>query len=164
MDTSLAIHWGDFGAAAVLGLAALGSASGAGVAGMAAIGAWKKCYQQSKAAPFLLVAFVGAPLTQTIYAFILMKTKLLATPTTPENFMIKLAIGVCGGAGIGLSAYYQGKGAASACDAFAETNKGFANNLIILGITETVALFVLVFSMIVPLEPVLKEVAKVVTP
>lgn len=146
---ALAVHWGELGAAAVLGLAAMGSAAGCGLAGMAAIGAWKKCYMQSKAAPFLLIAFVGAPLTQTIYAFILMNTKLLAVPTTPENFMIKLGAGIFGGIAIGLSALFQGKGAAAACDAFAETNKGFANDLIVLGITETVALFVLVFLLIV---------------
>lgn len=38
---------------------------------MAAIGAWKRAYLQNKAAPFSLVAFVGAPLTQTIYGMIL---------------------------------------------------------------------------------------------
>lgn len=151
METSLMMHLGEFGGAAVLGLAAIGSAWGSGVAGMAAIGAWKKCYLQSKAAPFLLVGFVGAPLTQTIYAFILLKMKLLAVPTTPENFLIKLGLGVCGGLAIGVSALFQGKGAACACDAFAETRKGFAQNFIILGITETVAIFVLAFSMIVPL-------------
>ena len=148
---NLVIAWGDFGAVAVLGLAALGSAYGAGVAGMAAIGAWKKCYQQSKAAPFLIVGFVGAPLTQTIYAFILLKMKLTAVPTTPENFMLKLGIGVVGGIAIGLSAVFQGKGAACACDAYAETGKGFAQNFVVLGMTETVAIFVLAFSMMVKL-------------
>ena len=44
-----------------VGLAAVGSAIGAGLAGSTAIGAWKKCYQQGKAAPFLLIAMVGAP-------------------------------------------------------------------------------------------------------
>ena len=48
-------------------LAAVGSAIGCGIAGQAAIGAWRKCYQQGKAAPFLLLAMVGAPLSQTIY-------------------------------------------------------------------------------------------------
>ena len=151
METSLMIHLGDFGGAAVLGLAAIGSAWGAGVAGMAAIGAWKRCYMQGKAAPFLIVGFVGAPLTQTIYAFILLKMKLTAVPTTPENFMVKFAMGVVGGIAIGLSALYQGKGAACACDAFGESGKGFAQNFVVLGMTETVAIFVLAFSMMVPL-------------
>ena len=45
-----------------LAFAAIGSALGTGVAGMAAIGAWKKAFLQNKAAPFILIAFVGAPL------------------------------------------------------------------------------------------------------
>ncbi len=59
-------------AGAALGLSAAGSALGTGYAGMAAVGAWKKCFAQDKPAPFILIAFVGAPLTQTIYGFILM--------------------------------------------------------------------------------------------
>ena len=53
-------------------LAAIGSAIGSGIAGQAAVGAWKKCYAQGKQAPFLLLALVGAPLSQTIYAMIMM--------------------------------------------------------------------------------------------
>ena len=60
------------GATAAIACAAVGSAVGAGVAGMSAVGAWKKCYAQSKAAPFLLLIFIGAPLSQTIYGMILM--------------------------------------------------------------------------------------------
>ena len=60
---------GDLGAS--LGLAAMGSALGTGTAGMAALGAWKKCFIQNRPAPFILIAFVGAPLSQTIYGMIL---------------------------------------------------------------------------------------------
>ena len=63
---------GQLGFAAAISLAAIGSALGTGIAGMAAIGAWKKCFAQNKPAPFLAVAFAGAPLTQTIYGLILM--------------------------------------------------------------------------------------------
>ena len=147
---SLITQWGNFGAVAVMTLSALGSGSGAGVAGMAAIGAWKKCYLQNKPAPFILVGFVGAPLTQTIYGYIVMN-KLLGAPTTPQNFLIKLAAGIIGGAAIGLSAYYQGRGAACACDAFAEVGQGVAGNFIVLGMTETVALFVMVFLLTIKL-------------
>ena len=59
---------GDFNISLVL--SAIGSAIGTGTAGMAAIGAWKKAFLQNKAAPFLLVAFVGAPLSQTFYGFL----------------------------------------------------------------------------------------------
>ena len=60
------------GMACALGLSAVGSAFGAGYAAMASVGAWKKCYANGKPASFLMVAFSGAPLTQTIYGFLLM--------------------------------------------------------------------------------------------
>ncbi|MFW5693896.1 MAG: V-type ATP synthase subunit K, partial [Alkalispirochaeta sp.] len=63
---------GLLGVGSALAFAAMGSALGSGTAGMAAVGAWKKAFVQNKPAPFLLVAFVGAPLTQTIYGLILM--------------------------------------------------------------------------------------------
>jgi V/A-type H+-transporting ATPase subunit K len=129
---------------AAISLAAVGSALGTGAAGMAAVGAWKKCFIQNKPAPFLLLAFVGSPLTQTIYGYILMTT--LSESAAPE--MIKLGAGIFGGLAIGFSAWQQGKAAAAAADAFVETGKGFTNYLMVLGIIETVALFVMVFLMI----------------
>ena len=72
MDTGVMVQFKDLGLGLVLALSACGSGIGAGVAGMSAIGAWKKNYAQNKAASFMLVAFVGAPLTQTIYGMIVM--------------------------------------------------------------------------------------------
>jgi len=68
VETNVLLQFKDLGIAMVLALSALGSAAGAGTAGMAAIGAWKKNFLQNKAASFMLVAFVGAPLTQTDHA------------------------------------------------------------------------------------------------
>ena len=134
---------GNIGFAAAIGLAAIGSALGAGVAGQAAIGAWKKCYANNKPAPFMLTAFVGAPLTQTIYGFILMGFII----DSPKTSLFRLAAGVFAGAAMGYSAYMQGKAAAAASDALAETGKGFGSYLMVLGLIETVALFVMVFVM-----------------
>jgi V/A-type H+/Na+-transporting ATPase subunit K len=142
MESSLLVQFKDLGLGMVLALAALGSGSGAGIAGMAAIGAWKKNYSQNKAASMLLVAFVGAPLTQTVYGYIVM-TELYKAASRGQYLW---GIGAFAGAAIGLSAYWQGKCAASACDAMGETNKGFTNYLIVLGMTETVALLVMVFT------------------
>jgi V/A-type H+-transporting ATPase subunit K len=72
MEANTFVQLKDLGLSLVLALAACGSAAGAGIAGMSAIGAWKKNYAQNKAASFMLVAFVGAPLTQTIYGMIVM--------------------------------------------------------------------------------------------
>ena len=67
------MNFGALGTALVMGIAAIGSAIGIGIAGQSSIGAWKKCYMVNKAAPFILTVFAGAPLTQTIYGFLLMQ-------------------------------------------------------------------------------------------
>ena len=130
-----------------LALAAVGSALGTGVAGMAAIGAWKKAFIQNKAAPFILVAFVGAPLTQTIYGFIL-KNQIKAANLPPESYLYQIILGAIAGFAIGMSAWMQGKAGARAADALAESGKGFANYLMVLGVIESVALFVMGFTML----------------
>jgi V/A-type H+-transporting ATPase subunit K len=48
---------------------------------------------------------------------------------------------------MGISAWYQGKAGASASDAFAETGKGFGNYIMVIGLIETVALFIMVFML-----------------
>lgn len=129
-----------------VGLAAIGSAIGAGLAGSTAIGAWKKCYQQGKAAPFLLIAMVGAPLSQTIYAMLMMVLSKQAIIDKPEFALAYICLGLLGGFAQMASAIFQGKCGAGGCVAFAETGKGFANYLIVLGVVETCAIFALVFS------------------
>jgi len=143
MDTNLLSQFKDLGIAASLAFAAIGSALGAGAAGMAAVGSWKKCFAQNKNAPFVLTVFVGAPLTQTIYGMIVMNA--LVELAKKGQFM--WSAGVLCGIAMGMSAWMQGKAGASAADAMAETGKGFGNYLIVLGIIETVALFVMVFVM-----------------
>lgn len=135
------------GIAAALGLSAVGSACGAGIAGMASVGAWKKCYASGKQAPFIMIAFSGAPLTQTIYGFLLMTfiQNALAGGCDPG---MALGVGLFGGAAIGMSGLFQGKCAAAAADSLGSTGKGTANYFIVVGIVETVALFTLVFSLL----------------
>ena len=130
-----------------LAFAAVGSALGTGVAGMAAIGAWKKAFLQNKAAPFILIAFVGAPLTQTIYGFIL-KNQIKAANLPPDSYLYQMILGAIAGLAIGFSAWMQGKAGARASDALAESGKGFANYLMVLGVIESVALFVMGFTML----------------
>ena len=134
------------GAYAAVGLAAIGSAIGTGLAGCSAIGAWKRSYLANKPAAFLLTVFAGAPLSQTIYALIMM-TMLKGRITDPEEFPICIAIGIFGGLAQMFSAIYQGKAGAGGCVAYAESNQGFANYLMVLGIVETCAIFALVFSL-----------------
>lgn len=143
MEAGVLAQFKDLGLGSVLALSAMGSGLGTGVAAMAAVGAWKKAFAQNKAASFMLVAFVGAPLTQTIYGMIVM------------NRMVELAnkgyylwsVGIFCGLAMGISALMQGKAGAAASDAMGETGKGFGNYIVVLGIIETVALFVMAFAM-----------------
>lgn len=134
----------DLGIASMLGLSAIGSGLGAGVAAMAAVGAWKRAFTQNKAASFMLVAFVGAPLTQTVYGMIVMNK--MAEVSTKLGIYL-WGIGIFCGLANGVSAFMQGKAAAVACDAMGETGKGFGNYIVVLGIIETVALFVMAFTL-----------------
>ncbi|MDD6667050.1 MAG: V-type ATP synthase subunit K [Lachnospiraceae bacterium] len=136
------------GMAAALGLSALGSALGTGVAGQAAVGAWKKCYAEGKQAPFIMTAFAGAPLTQTIYGFLLMNFIASAWKAGTIDQALSFGIGIFGGLAIGASAFFQGKVAAASSDALGATGKGTANYFIVIGVIETVALFSLVFCML----------------
>ena len=135
------------GMACALCLSALGSGLGAGFASQAAVGGWKKCYANGKAVPFILVGFAGAPLTQTIYGFLLMNF-ISSAFSSGADALLCLSVGVVGGLAIGLSALMQGKVAAASADALAETGKGTANYFIVIGIVETVALFTLVFCLL----------------
>jgi len=135
------------GAIACLGLSGAGSALGTGFAATAAVGAWKKCYAAGKPAPFLLLSFVGAPITQTLYGMILMFTLFGKTGVQGAGVPC-LILGIFSGLAIGLSAFFQGRAGAAASDAQAETNQGFTNYLAALGIVETVAIFTMVFTLI----------------
>ncbi len=144
---SLNVALGQVGGIAALALAAVGSALGTGAAAAAAIGAWKKCYAQGKAAPFMLLTFVGAPLSQTIYGIVLMFA-MNEKIGDGQPWQGLVAAGLLAGLGMGVSAWLQGRAGAAGSDALAETGEGFTNYLAALGIIETVAIFVMVFSML----------------
>lgn len=151
MDIQLMVALGKASAAIGLGMAAIGSALGTGIAGMAAIGAWKKAYAQDRSASFIIIAFIGAPLSQTIYGMILMNIILgaceeaIASNATFVDWPAMLAAGLVGGLAMCFSSWFQGKAGAAAADALGETGQGFGNYLITIGVVETVALFVMVF-------------------
>lgn len=144
---SMNMAMGPIGGIAALALAAVGSALGTQTAASAAIGAWKKCYAQGKTAPFMLLTFVGAPLSQTIYGIVLMFA--MQGQVAEDNpWQGLVAAGVLAGVGMGMSAWLQGRAGAAGSDALAETGEGFTNYLAALGIVETVAIFVMVFTIL----------------
>ena len=140
--------------ASALAFSAVGSVFGTGIAGMAAIGAGKRCFQEERPFPFVTIAFVGAPLTQTIYGYLLMNTilsvskALVDSGAAASSYAYLLTGGMLGGLVIGLAALMQGKAAAAAADAVADTGKGFINYMMVLGVIESVALFVMIFIMV----------------
>lgn len=136
------MNLGMLGAGVVMGLAAIGSAFGIGIAGQGAIGAWKRCYVNNKPAPFILTVFAGAPLTQTIYGFLLTRSIL----DSGQNPLFLLGLGVAAGLAMGASAIAQGQAGAAGSDALGETGKGFASYIMVVGLCETVALFVMAFG------------------
>ena len=139
------------GGFAAMALAAIGSAYGAGRACSAAIGAWKKCYAQNKPAPFQLLVFCGAPLSQVIYGMILMFVTISNTAADPSLYAawpVYLIVGIAAGVAMGISALWQGTAGAAASDAFSESGKGFTNQLMALGIIETVAIFIMAFAIV----------------
>jgi V/A-type H+/Na+-transporting ATPase subunit K len=147
MSPEAAAEMGRIGAVAAMALAATGSALGTYLGGAGAVGAWKKLTAQGKPAPFTLITFVGAPLSQTIYGMILMITMASKADAGYDPWAL-LGIGIVAGLGIGMSAYGQGKVGASCADALAETGQGFSNYIAVIGIVETVAIFVLVFAIL----------------
>ena len=145
------MNLGLIGAGAVLGISAVGSAIGVSIAGQAVIGAWKKAYAANKSAPMTMLAFAGAPLTQTFYGFILGLLFMMPAALDPANAdkgLLYLGMGIAAGFGICFSAIAQGKAGASGADSLGETEKGFANYMMVVGICETVAIFVMVLTMI----------------
>ena len=108
MDISTMTALANLGGAMALSFAAIGSALGTGIAGMASIGAWKKCYLQGKTAPFILLVFIGAPLSQTIYGLLLLNTITSEAATNPAAWPALLGAGIIGGIAMGFSSWSQG--------------------------------------------------------
>lgn len=135
---------GDMGMS--LSIASIGSAIGTGIAGMAAIGAWKKMITSGQKAATALLIFVGAPLSQVIYGMIL-KNAIAGADLNPDSYVWQIIIGLFAGAAMAGSAIFQGKAGARACDAIAAGANDTAKYIMIIGVVETVALFVMIFTM-----------------
>ncbi|MDR0221511.1 MAG: V-type ATP synthase subunit K [Lachnospiraceae bacterium] len=128
-----------------LGLSAIGSAIGMGIAGTAAIGGAKRCLKGNRPVPMLMLTFVGFPLTQIIYGFIIMQQMMGITVST-DNAGQLFGFGVASGLAVLATAAFQGQAGAAACDSLSDTGKGMAFYIAILGIIETIALFTMVFT------------------
>lgn len=149
MDMSF---WAYLGMVLALGLGAAGSCLGIWSAGSAAAGAWARDARAGKPLRFTYIVFVAAPISQTLYAFIVMNSLsgvLTASPALAATYAGKiLGIGLATGLGEMFSAWGQGIIGAGACRCLSESDgKGFAFLVIAIGIIETVGLFTMVFML-----------------
>ncbi|MBE3071184.1 MAG: V-type ATP synthase subunit K, partial [Planctomycetes bacterium] len=113
MDAS--VFLGQLGMALAVGMAAVGSSLGAGVAGMAAGGAWAKDARAGKALRFIYIICVAAPITQTVYGFIVMNQMADKLALADTNGGLLFGIGLATGLGEMLSAWMQGAIGAAGC-------------------------------------------------
>ncbi|MBE3097046.1 MAG: V-type ATP synthase subunit K [Planctomycetes bacterium] len=142
---------GQLGVILGFGLGAAGSALGIWTAGSAAAGAWARDAKAGKRLRFPYVIFIGAPLSQTFYAMIVMNQLsgvLAAGQAVAANAGLLLGIGLATGIGELLSAWGQGIIGAAAVRCMSESDgKGLAFLLIAIGIVETVGIFTMVFML-----------------
>ena len=158
--SSTSVTMGQAGMGLALGLAAIGSALGIGTTGRAAAGAWAKEAKAGKPLNFSYIIPTGMPLSQTIYAFVLMFITLEPEIVGADATDLTESLANHGGTffGIGLAAglaelfraWMQGKIGAAGIRAISEgEGKGLVNMIIAMGICETVGLFGFVFLLLV---------------
>lgn len=134
---------GSFGPILSLGLGAVGSSIGCGLAGMTAHGAISKVDEgQAK-----FVALSAMPASQSIYGFALMiilNGKLAELIAAGKDTFSIFAIGLFCGVAFMFSAIYQGKTCSSAILAVTKKPNVFGMSFASPGIIESFALFALV--------------------
>jgi V/A-type H+-transporting ATPase subunit K len=127
-----------------LGLSAIGSCVGCGIAGQASHAVMSRLDEGHGK----FIGMSAAPSSQSIYGFILMllmKNRILEGALSP---MDGLAIGLLCGSAIMMSAIYQGKVAASGIQASARSPSLYGKCWAAIGIVESFALFAFVFALL----------------
>lgn len=132
------------GPALALGLSAIGSSIGCGIAGMASHAVMSRVEEGHGK----FIALSAAPSSQVIYGFILM---LLMSRAITDGSLAPLsgvAIGFSSGLAIMVSAIFQGRVCASGIQATARQPGIFGKCFASVGIVESFALFAFVFSLL----------------
>ncbi|HNV70465.1 MAG TPA: V-type ATP synthase subunit K [Candidatus Ozemobacteraceae bacterium] len=132
----------------VLGLGGIGSCLGILAAAQAAAGAWAAEGKAGKNPSFQYVIMVAAPISQTLYAMIVMMKIMGFKTITPDVGMLMLGTAI----GVGIielaSAWGQGLIGAAGVRCLNENGgKGFGFIIVALGIIETVGIFGMVFGL-----------------
>lgn len=140
---------GEMGDVLALGMAALGSAIGIGLAGQAAAGAWAREGKAGRTLSFTYIILVGMPISQVLYAMIVMNQMrgvFNNAEIAVNDAGLLLGIGIATGLGEMLSAWMQGMIGAAGIRSLSESEgKGLAFIIIAMGIVETVGIFTMVF-------------------
>jgi V/A-type H+/Na+-transporting ATPase subunit K len=141
---------GEMAGVLALGMGALGSAVGIGMAGQAAAGAWARESKAGRKLSFSYIILLGMPISQTLYAMIVMNNIGQVfrgeEAVTVATAGLLLGIGLATGMAEMLSAWMQGMVGAAGIRALSEgEGKGFAFIIIAMGIVETVGIFAMVF-------------------
>ena len=138
----------NIGGMVALGMGALGSSLGIGMAGQAAAGAWAKEARAGRNLSFTYIILLGMPISQTLYAMIVMNNLPAAAAIDPTQSGALFGVGLGTGMGEMLSAWMQGIIGAAGIRALSEgEGKGFAFVIIAMGIAETVGIFTMVFML-----------------
>lgn len=133
------------GPALALGLSAIGSSIGCGIAGVASHGVMSRVDEGHGK----YLGMAATPSTQIIYGFILMllmSQKIAAGSLAPIS---AIGIGAASGTAIMISAIWQGRAAASGMQATAKQPALFGKCFVTLGIIESFALFSFVFALLI---------------
>lgn len=132
------------GPALVLAISAIGSSIGCFIAGAASHAVMSRVEEGH--GKFIL--FSAAPSSQAIYGFLLMILMKNAIKAGTLSWESGIVMGISAGVGIACSAIYQGKVAATGIQATAKQPSLFGKCFASVGIIESFALFVFVFSIL----------------
>lgn len=133
------------GPALALGLSAIGSSIGCGIAGMASHAVMARVEEGHGK----FIGMAAAPSSQSIYGFILMLLMSNAIKAGDLSALSGIGIGAASGSAIMFSAIFQGKAAATGIQASAKQPAIFGKCFMALGIIESFALFAFVFTLLI---------------
>lgn len=133
------------GPALALGLSAIGSSIGCGIAGMASHAVMSRVEEGHGK----FIGMAAAPSSQIIYGFILMLLMSRAIQAGTLSPLSGIGIGFSSGLAIMASAIYQGKVCATGIQASAKQPAIFGKCFAAIGIIESFALFAFVFALLI---------------
>ena len=143
MESNLLV---EIGLTSCFGIPSLMAVIGVTVNAPAVIGAWKKSSLNNRPASFIMVIFASTCMTNIIYGYIAMDA-MASSVIMSDTYIFML--GIVAGIAMGLNSYIQAMVCAHAAEAFGETGKNFGNYMMVVGVAETFALFIMVFVILI---------------